>query len=350
MSKIVSPFLLLLLSVFNPVKIWGQNVPAPPDCVLFINFLPSGSGFATGGFDNRTIGCQTWTLSYQATAQSGTITALSFQYSESPLGTQPNPGTYTNFTGADQVVTGINPNTSNTGAVTVFQNNAPGDTTTVPASWVRVVLTGSFAGVLNGVVYGYRSGYTGSGAAGSGCPNPCPVIGTTNPGSAVANAPVQIGLSDGTNVRRALGDTGGRPIVVGPAANGASVVGNPLMTAKLDGTGALVRSDFTCTSQAAIILAAGTNVVVVAGTAMTTIRVCHISFSMDATANIILRQGSGTTCGSSTTNLTGAYQNVTGLALDFTEIAPLVAGTGLDLCINSSGSVTLGGVVTYAQF
>lgn len=51
------------------------------------------------------------------------------------------------------------------------------------------------------------------------------------PAVAIPPAIVQIGGSDGTLLRALSTDTSGRPIVAGPAAAGAAVVGNPVLTA-----------------------------------------------------------------------------------------------------------------------
>ena len=70
-----SPFLLLLLFAFNPVKVFGQGTKITPDCVVFINITLASqttvdvptAPTAGGVGDNRTNQCQTYTLSYQAT-------------------------------------------------------------------------------------------------------------------------------------------------------------------------------------------------------------------------------------------------------------------------------------------
>lgn len=57
-------------------------------------------------------------------------------------------------------------------------------------------------------------------------------------GGTVPYRGVQMGVSDGTNLRYALGDTGGRQIIVGAAADGAAVTGNPVLIGGDDGTNA----------------------------------------------------------------------------------------------------------------
>jgi hypothetical protein len=63
-------------------------------------------------------------------------------------------------------------------------------------------------------------------------------VGPAAPGAVIALAgnPVYNGLSDGTAVRAVLGDTSGRQIAVGAAANAGAVTGNPILNAGYDGT------------------------------------------------------------------------------------------------------------------
>src|SRR6185295_9168762 len=63
-------------------------------------------------------------------------------------------GSWVTYPGS--VLVGSNPNTSSTGATTKFANGA------VVIPWVRMLLTeGSFVGTVNGVLYGYKTGYGG---------------------------------------------------------------------------------------------------------------------------------------------------------------------------------------------
>ncbi len=57
-------------------------------------------------------------------------------------------------------------------------------------------------------------------------------------GAAVATTAVEIGITDGTNLRVPLGDTSGRQVMIGAAASGAAVTGNPVYVAGSDGTNA----------------------------------------------------------------------------------------------------------------
>ncbi len=72
-------------------------------------------------------------------------------------------------------------------------------------------------------------------AAGAGTQT---VVGDAANGAAVAGNPVLVGGSDGTDARTMLTDTSGRQQVVGAAAAGAAVAGNPVLVAGSDGTDA----------------------------------------------------------------------------------------------------------------
>jgi hypothetical protein len=60
----------------------------------------------------------------------------------------------------------------------------------------------------------------------------------TSTGTAVPSTAVQMGGSDGVNLRPFFTDSSGRQIVIGAAANGAAATGNPVLVAGSDGTNA----------------------------------------------------------------------------------------------------------------
>jgi hypothetical protein len=116
-----------------------------------------------------------------------------------------------------------------------------------------------------------------------------------------------------------------------------------------DGTNA--QYGFVCNSSAAVSIAAGTDVVVVSGVAAKFVRICHLDFSSDTSAAVTIRQGTGVTCGTSTVALSGAYQNILGIAEDYTPLAPLTTTVAArDVCLHFSTNVTAGGTVIYAIF
>jgi len=171
----LSLLLPLALSALFPGNSQGQTTTPPPDCIFFINAtLTAGSpatisyptNQVTGvvGFDNRTLACQTWTFSYVATATSGTITSLAFQSASGAI----SPGSYSNWGGT--VATGINPNTSSVQATSTFNTGcASMMECNVVDAWVKILLTrNNFVGTIQGVLYGYRTGYAHSGGGGGG--------------------------------------------------------------------------------------------------------------------------------------------------------------------------------------
>lgn len=113
--------------------------------------------------------------------------------------------------------------------------------------------------------------------------------------------------------------------------------------------GATWDRDFVCPLSAPITFtAASGSLQIVAASGSTIIRICHVSISTSVATNITLQYGTGSNCGSGTNPLTGAYNNVTSIALDL--FGTLRTPASQALCIVSSASVTAGGVVTYAQF
>ena len=121
------------------MKVFGQGTKITPDCVVFINVTLAAQATvavptaptAGGVGDNRTEGCQNWTLTYQATG-AGALTSVDFQAGQS------STTTVTFATWAGTVSTGINPNTSSTGATSTFSTGCVSAAAcTVPNSWVQ---------------------------------------------------------------------------------------------------------------------------------------------------------------------------------------------------------------------
>jgi hypothetical protein len=91
--------------------------------------------------------------------------------------------------------------------------------------------------------------------------------------------------------------------------------------------------------------------VLVAGVAAKNIIVCHLDFVSDTVATFTIRQGTGTTCGTNTATLAGAYPSILSFAADYGALGALrTTIAARDLCLHSGASATVGGVVTYAQF
>lgn len=334
MRKYVSLFVLLALAFFSG-KVQAQTpAPTPPDCVVYLNNLTTTAQVpSVNGFDNRFIGCTSWTLQYTATGFVGlTITFQSSPGSSTPTG-------FVTFAGT--VVTGSAVMTSTTGQISTYSNG------TVVTPFVRVLFQPGGAGTLDGVLYGYKTGYTGgSSSGGSGCAGtiatPCIVAGPAASGAALSGAPVRIGISDGTNAQNVVSAS-----TVGDASTG---VGVPTSQETLY-NGATFDRRFACTNQAVITISSGTDAVIVSGVAAKTTRICHLDFASDTQATFTIRQGTGVTCGTNTATLAGGYPNILTLAEDYTPLAPLLTTVAArDVCIHSSASATIGGVVIYAQY
>lgn len=105
----------------------------------------------------------------------------------------------------------------------------------------------------------------------------------------------------------------------------------------------------TCTLSAVIALTASGNTEIIAASGTTAIRICHISIAGPNVQDVRLTQGTGTNCGTGTSNLTGLYGSITSLAFDWGTGAALTATAGNAVCVNQSGANTTGGVVIYAR-
>lgn len=215
---------------------FAQVTPGPVDCYQQFYFT-TGNGTST--FDNRSIGCDQWTVVYQADPN---LTGYTLAF-ESATGINA-AGTFGAYAG----------NTINQSAS--FGTAANGLATycsiascasmglTVNTPWVQINVSGATGtGAVRGAFYGYRTGYTGGtggagggGSGGTGCPNPCPVEGVDAAGAAPTVPPVATAGFDGTDNHRVITDSTGRQVMVGGAASGASQVGNPVPVAGNDGT------------------------------------------------------------------------------------------------------------------
>jgi len=373
-KKLLSPYVLLLLFLFNPVKSWGQNIPIP-DCTVFFNItlatqitVASPTTPTTGGTgDNRTRGCQTYLLTYQANG-TGALTGVSFQAGKSNTTTV----TFANWTGT--ISTGINPNTSSTGATSTFSTGCiSGMVCTTANSWIRVLVTrGTFSGTISGVLYGYKSGYPGSGGgSSSGCAGtvavPCVVDGPTAAGAAPTTPPVLVAGQDGTPgvIRTIKTDAAGEPIPANASFIGADGVSNTENSpAGAAGAQLYYRNlpylfggntndrQFACIFQAIAVVAPGTTGVLITGTMGKTTKICHMHMSTTATSSsLVINSGTGVTCGTGTVQIDGYVSNVTAFAMDYTPLSPLKANAVADdICYTfSPGNITATIVVVYAQ-
>ena len=153
-----------------------------PDCnPPAFNLQTNGDGPYTQGYwDNRTINCVTWVVSYVSDGgASGFTVAL-----QSAVGTNA-PGAFTAYTGS-MVASSASFGTANLGIAT-YTNLSATAGMSVDTPWVRVdVSGGSGTGNMRIQLQGWRTGATGGtggggGGSGTGCPNPCPVTQDTSP-------------------------------------------------------------------------------------------------------------------------------------------------------------------------
>ena len=101
-------------------------------------------------------------------------------------------------------------------------------------------------------------------------------------------------------------------------------------------------------NRAAINFTTATTTQIIAASGSTSITICSLSLAASGTTNISLLYGTGSACGTGTTQITGTqpYQNILAIALD-NEI-PIPASQAF--CVTSSSAVTIGGFLTYVQF
>lgn len=370
-----SPSLLLLLLTFNPVKVFGQGTVITPDCVVYINVTLAAQGtvavptvpMAGGVGDNRTIGCQTYTLTYQATG-AGALTSIDFQAGKS------STTTVTFATWAGTISTGINPNTSSTGATSTFSTGCvSGGACTVANSWLQIVITrGTFVGTINGVLYGYKTGNGGGGGGLSGgcigtAATPCVVDGPTAAGNAPTKPPVLVAGQDGApgNVRTIQTDATGELIPSNASFVGADGISNTQLSPTGAGGvqlysrilpyifgGTTNDRQFACLFQAVAIVAPGTTGVLITGTMGKTTKICHMHMSTTATGSTLtITSGTGSVCAMGTATIDAYVVGVTTFAMDYTPLSPLKAAVaGDDICYTfSPGNVTADLTVIYAQ-
>lgn len=257
-----------------------------PDCVHYFSFAAAGN---SGNFDNRQTGCQDWTV--VSTTVGFTVISATFQ--EAPEAAGGIPGAWATFTGT--TVAGANPLT----AVTVDSFRGTGY-----RAFVRVLLGGlTGAGTVRGMVYGFRT-------------------------------------SDAASV-------GAVSQVEGEEATGAAATTNPLMEGLINDAGT-IEYGFVCDLSTDFDITAGTTQVI-ALAAGDIIRLCHISVSWDAVVDFAVVEGTGANCGTGQNNLTGTYQNIDGIALDYASRGALRGAAAQALCITQTGAANGGGSVTYQQ-
>jgi hypothetical protein len=104
-----------------------------------------------------------------------------------------------------------------------------------------------------------------------------------------------------------------------------------------------------CPNTSAIVASGTGNTQIIATQTNKVINVCTIAFAAAAANNIKLTWGTGTNCGTGTTDLTGVWTGITqpGIIISNTPQAGITVPRGQALCINLSAANVVGGVVTW---
>lgn len=271
-----------------------QNVALVPECQIFLSTTGAVLPANSVSWDNRSKACDRWIVTYSTYGFAGPF-SLAVQSSADNAGA---PAAWVNFAGT--VVSGINPNTAITQALTSLSGFYP---------WMRMSLTATGAGPGNvtATLYGFK------------------------------DKPASVSIGGTVNVQ-------------GSAALGA-IPGNPFVMAGY-GSGAapgVVAPQTVCDLNAPITLAAAAGYTqIIALTAARSIRICHVSLSMQAPVDINLARAPAAACAGPVA-ITGVYSTVTALALDFVN-GPIVVTAANALCINLGQAVAGGGMITYALY
>ena len=320
----------LLLALCLALPAFGQTYTfVNPDCIIPFSFTAIGATITVSGGigDIRQQGCDVWSMTYSVSGFSAVN--ISLQSAPNAAGF---PGSWTTFSGQTLINGTSNPNTSTTTSTfTQLTGYQP---------WARVSLnTATGSGIVTGVAFGWRiPSASGSGSGGGGTSNVAIVSplgpqtaatsvaavsqGQAATGSALSGNPTLVGGSDGTDVRNIATDING---------DTSSLCTNPATY-----------------SQALFNLSGSGNTQIAAGTSGKQIRVCQISFSTGTAENWKLTQGTGTNCGTSTTDLTGLYISDLAAVLDTNGTLAAIAGD--NVCFNQANAQTLGGTILYVVF
>lgn len=188
--------------------------------------------------------------------------------------------------------------------------------------------------------------------------------GTAADGAAAVGNPVQVGGVDTAgNAQRLLVNASGVAASVNQTT-GVDTYGNTLLGLLVDDSGASAmlgmasfvfdganwRRQLACTSRANITLSGSGSTQIVAASGATRIRVCHISISFASAVNFKLVEGTGANCATGPADITGLYNQIDSIALDFGSSSPLRSSASQALCANQSAAVAAGGVIVYAQY
>lgn len=330
----------LLLVLLLSGTAFAQNVTRVAGfCSVSVNFT---AALQTATIDNRFNACNSWTFAYSSNG----FTALSIRVESAGIGALGVPGTFGAFAGT--LVSGINPNTATTFAISTLTGYYP---------WVRVSLTSvTGSGTINGNLYGQLN----QGSAG------------TAPSTPATLSSVVDTLDDsGTNDPRVLSDSLGNPMV-NPVYNflynsdSVTWARQPNATAFINNNGVVVSpstsalvvplsyttigyvAPLLCNLRASVNLSAsGSKEIIPEPAAGFVVRICHIDISMQSAVDLKLVDGTGADCATGPSDLTGLAKNVVTYVQDYGVGSPLPATATSAVCVNLSAAVVGGVTAVY---
>jgi hypothetical protein len=156
---------------------------------------------------------------------------------------------------------------------------------------------------------------------------------------------------------RSLGNAG----AIFDGATGAAPPANVVYVGGITSgaTAGLLTGISVCDSYANINVSTAATTLIITGVASRTVHICAINMVTNAAQNVTLIQGTGATCGTSTTSLAGGTTNSTGY--QFAANGGLTMGSGIgnvmlgdaagkSVCIITSGATQLSGGISYAIY
>lgn len=237
-----------------------------------------------------------------------------------------------------------------------------GSGVTQPVSGTVTANQGGSNWTANITQFGGTNLSTGTGAGGAGIPR----VTISNDSSLAANQSVNVNQIAGSAVSTAAAGVQkvgvvGNANAAFDAANAAAPPANRLATGGLTSgaTGGLMVSPTHCDSFANVNIVTATTTLIVTGVSGRHVRICGISLVTAGANNVALISGTGATCGTGTTGMTGGTTAATGY--NFAANGGISQGTGIgeinrtnatgdSVCIITSAAVQLSGRLSYAIY
>ena len=283
LSPLVRKLLLIAFMALLVGRADGQSSVTINPDCVF-NFSGNATG-ATSSFDNRSSRCAYWRLTWEVY---GAGAAVSGTFQDAPSNNAGTAaGTFVTFAGSTE--SGSNPSTA-VNSTASFSGFYP---------WLRVNFT-SLTGSYRGTLLGWKEPSALGGSGGGGVTSDVNIVSSIT-------LPVDIVSPDPL------------PVSVGQSCT------------------SWARINFSGTANAEIIPASG---------ALTPI-ICSLVVSSDTATTIGLSRGTGVNCGTGTTVMT-TFPSVLGLGLDpQSNQSTFGAAASAAICLNSTASATIGGIVFY---